>query len=215
MLGARRLHHMGGSLTMGAANRKSALQALLALSVALPAVGFARTPAPANVSLPSMELRAGLLPLPALPPHTPGPACDAASPAALAPISTPVAVITHEQSTIGSAFWRRWRKGAEDAAGQLGVSFSYRTSGYDAQLHARLIDHACDAKYLVSVVVTVPFAPGTEGYNRSDCAIKRCLHAKRKVVTANTGPSRPSPATLARGHTLTPRARALALRRHV
>jgi simple sugar transport system substrate-binding protein len=88
-----------------------------------------------------------------------------------------IAVITHGD---GGSFWSVAKKGAEDAAKDLGVTLKYSESNNDAQSQAQMIEAAVTEK-VDGLAVSAPDAQAISG------AVKRAVDAGIPVITLNSG----------------------------
>jgi simple sugar transport system substrate-binding protein len=88
-----------------------------------------------------------------------------------------IAVITHGD---GGSFWAVAKKGAEDAAKDLGVTLKYSESNNDAQAQAQMIEAAVTEK-VDGLAVSAPDAQAISG------AVKKAVDAGIPVITLNSG----------------------------
>ena len=88
-----------------------------------------------------------------------------------------IAVITHGD---GGSFWAVAKKGAEDAAKDLGVTLKYSESNNDAQAQAQMIEAAVTEK-VDGLAVSAPDAQAISS------AVKKAVDAGIPVVTLNSG----------------------------
>jgi simple sugar transport system substrate-binding protein len=88
-----------------------------------------------------------------------------------------IAVITHGD---GGSFWSVAKKGAEDAAKDLGVTLKYSESNNDAQAQAQMIEAAVTEK-VDGLAVSAPDAQAISS------AVKKAVDAGIPVVTLNSG----------------------------
>jgi len=88
-----------------------------------------------------------------------------------------IAVITHGD---GGSFWAVAKKGAEDAAKDLGVTLKYNESNNDAQAQAQMIEAAVTEK-VDGLAVSAPDAQAISS------AVKQAVDAGIPVVTLNSG----------------------------
>jgi len=95
-----------------------------------------------------------------------------------------VHVITHSPiDPSEDSFWSTWKDGA--VAGTVGrANLGWHAVGYDAYTAADTLDTVCPIAD--AIVVTVPYASGTEKYEVMDDAINRCIAESVPVFTANT-----------------------------
>ena len=97
-----------------------------------------------------------------------------------------VEVITHATNVHPreDLFWTTWREGAESALNDTAY-LEWNAVGYNATAATEALNKACSSSD--AIVVTVPYASGTEDYEKMDDAINRCIFDHRKpVFTANT-----------------------------
>jgi simple sugar transport system substrate-binding protein len=88
-----------------------------------------------------------------------------------------IAVITHGD---GGSFWSVAKKGAEDAAKDLGVTLKYSESNNDAQAQAQMIEAAVTEK-VDGLAVSAPDAQAISS------AVKKAVDAGIPVITLNSG----------------------------
>jgi simple sugar transport system substrate-binding protein len=88
-----------------------------------------------------------------------------------------IAVITHGD---GGSFWSVAKKGAEDAAKDLGVTLKYSESNNDAQAQAQMIEAAVTEK-VDGLAVSAPDAQAISS------AVKSAVDAGIPVITLNSG----------------------------
>ncbi len=95
-----------------------------------------------------------------------------------------VEVVTHAIDRTDDIFWSTWKEGAENALNDTAY-LKWNAVGYDSTAAAEALEKACSSSD--AVVVTVPYASGTEDYDIMDDAINGCIfdHAK-PVFTTNT-----------------------------
>ena len=81
-------------------------------------------------------------------------------------------------------FWSTWKEGAETALNDTAY-LKWNAVGYDSTAAVEALEKACSSSD--AIVVTVPYASGTEDYNMMDDAINKCMFDHQKpVFTANT-----------------------------
>ena len=88
-----------------------------------------------------------------------------------------IAVITHGD---GGSFWSVAKKGAEDAADDMGVTLDYQESNNDPEKQAQLIEAAITAD-VDGIAVSVPNPDAIEG------ALQQAADAGIPIVTLNSG----------------------------
>jgi simple sugar transport system substrate-binding protein len=88
-----------------------------------------------------------------------------------------IAVVTHGD---GGSFWAVAKKGAEDAANDLGITLDYTESNNDAQAQAQMIEAAVTEK-VDGLAVSAPDPDAISG------AVARAVDAGIPVITLNSG----------------------------
>ena len=88
-----------------------------------------------------------------------------------------IAVVTHGD---GGSFWAVAKKGAEDAASDLGITVNYQESNNDPQLQAQLIDTAVSSG-VNGLVVSMPNPDALRD------SIAKAVEAGIPVITMNSG----------------------------
>jgi simple sugar transport system substrate-binding protein len=88
-----------------------------------------------------------------------------------------IAVITHGD---GGSFWSVAKKGAEDAADEMGVTLDYQESNNDPEKQAQLIEAAVTSD-VDGIAVSVPNADAIQG------ALQEATDAGIPIVTLNSG----------------------------
>jgi simple sugar transport system substrate-binding protein len=88
-----------------------------------------------------------------------------------------IAMVTHGD---GGSFWAVAKKGAEDAAKQLGVQLKYSESNNDAQAQAQMIEAAVTEK-VDGLAVSAPDPDAISS------AVKKAVDAGIAVITLNSG----------------------------
>eukprot|EP00588_Corethron_pennatum_P008841 CAMPEP_0194274128 /NCGR_PEP_ID=MMETSP0169-20130528/7286_1 /TAXON_ID=218684 /ORGANISM="Corethron pennatum, Strain L29A3" /LENGTH=1429 /DNA_ID=CAMNT_0039017245 /DNA_START=34 /DNA_END=4320 /DNA_ORIENTATION=- len=94
-----------------------------------------------------------------------------------------VHVVTHATDAI-DLFWSTWKEGAE-AALDKNAYLKWDAVGYNSTYASEALEKACTSSD--AIVVTVPYAEGTEDYDKMDDAINKCIFEHQKpVFTTNT-----------------------------
>jgi len=94
-----------------------------------------------------------------------------------------VHVVTHATEDI-DLFWSTWKEGAE-AALDKHAYLKWDAVGYNSTHASEALEKACTSSD--AIVVTVPYAEGTEDYDKMDEAINKCIFEHQKpVFTTNT-----------------------------
>mmetsp|Transcript_41709 Transcript_41709/g.126542 ORF Transcript_41709/g.126542 Transcript_41709/m.126542 type:complete len:1858 (-) Transcript_41709:76-5649(-) len=91
-------------------------------------------------------------------------------------------VVTHARD-FNDVFWNTWRDGAE-AASSESAHVTWDAVGYDVEAAVRSLANACNSSE--AIVVTVPYAEGTEQYELMDQAINKCIAMGKPIFTTNT-----------------------------
>uniref|UniRef100_A0A7S1B4E0 PLD phosphodiesterase domain-containing protein n=1 Tax=Corethron hystrix TaxID=216773 RepID=A0A7S1B4E0_9STRA len=93
-----------------------------------------------------------------------------------------VNVITHAPAH-DDTFWNAWKNGAEIAS--IGSNtLLWNAVGYDAYAAVKALNESCISDD--AIVVTVPYAEGSESYTIMDDAIKDCIKQGKPIFTTNT-----------------------------
>ena len=80
-------------------------------------------------------------------------------------------------------FWNTWKHGAEVASADSTILL-WNAVGYNATAAVEVLDKGCRTSD--AIILTVPYADGTEQYTIMDEAIKRCIKTGKPVFTTNT-----------------------------